>query len=186
MHCEDEELIKMKKDQLETKKREGAKVRMVLNRSPTNSSFSSDDESRLGDLEAIGDDYDGGVTSKKEKAFDLLHNPSGWKEYVRDMRVKRGGKGKGKGKGAAVNGNQGVLGDGEGQGKGKAIGESGAAGGNGQKEKIEEEKEDGEVDDNVAVGRGAEKKEFTKTEGSAEEGARVNGNAVAGDDEGKK
>ena len=183
MHCEDEELVKMKKEQLETKKREGAKVRMVLNRSPTSSSFSSDDESRLGDLEAIEDEFEAGVTSKKEKAFDLLHDPSGWKDYVRDMRSKRQRKGKGKEKekGVTVNGNQGGVGDGEGQSKEKAEGESSVAGGSGQKERIQEEDEDGE-----AVGSADEKKGFTKTEGSTEEGGRVNADAVAGDGEGTK
>ncbi|KAK0725026.1 hypothetical protein B0H67DRAFT_466191, partial [Lasiosphaeris hirsuta] len=74
MACDDEELIKLKKAQVEAKKREGgARVRMVLNRSPSNSSFSSDDESRLGDLERAGEEA---VKSKKERVFDVLQDPA--------------------------------------------------------------------------------------------------------------
>lgn len=79
MHCEDEELSKMKKEQMEVKNKEGGpRVRMVLNRSPSASSFSSDDESRLGDLERAGDVP---VRSKKERVFDVFQNPT----QLRDM-----------------------------------------------------------------------------------------------------
>jgi len=81
MHCEDEELSKMKKAQMEVKHKEGGPgVRMVLNRSPSASSFSSDDESRLGDLERAGDVP---VTSKKERMFDAIQNPHQLKEMMK-------------------------------------------------------------------------------------------------------
>ncbi|KAK3346091.1 hypothetical protein B0T25DRAFT_459984 [Lasiosphaeria hispida] len=80
MACDDEKLIELKKVQAEAKKREGgARLRMVLNRSPSGSSFSSDDESRLGDMERAGE---AGVKSKKERAFDVLQDPSKLKNYV--------------------------------------------------------------------------------------------------------
>ncbi|KAK4180926.1 hypothetical protein QBC36DRAFT_319021 [Triangularia setosa] len=104
MHCDDDELKKMKKTQLEIKKKEGPRVKMVLNRSPSNSSFSSDDESRLGDLTNIGDDDDNdegglGLRSKKERAFDLVQEPQRWREVMGFPKKKVEGKGKGKGKG---------------------------------------------------------------------------------------
>ncbi|KAK4186309.1 hypothetical protein QBC35DRAFT_501668 [Podospora australis] len=80
MHCDDDELKEMKKAQLEIKKREGPKVRMVLNRSPSASSFSSDDESRLGDIMSGGDDT--ALRSKKERAFDLVQDPQRWREVM--------------------------------------------------------------------------------------------------------
>ncbi|KAK3376852.1 hypothetical protein B0T24DRAFT_665716 [Lasiosphaeria ovina] len=80
MNCSDNKLVEMKKAQLEAKKREGPRVKMVLNRSPTASSFSSDDESRLGDLEH-GHDEDVPVRTKKERAFDVLQNPAQLKGY---------------------------------------------------------------------------------------------------------
>ena len=93
MHCADEELTSMKKTQMEVKNKEGGpRVRMVLNRSPSASSFSSDDESRLGDMERAGDLA---VTSKKERVFDVLQNPSRLRDYV-----GVGGAGKGEGSGA--------------------------------------------------------------------------------------
>ncbi|KAK1753355.1 hypothetical protein QBC47DRAFT_386196 [Echria macrotheca] len=93
MHCGDEELTKMKKQQAEVKKSEGgAHVRMALNRSPSASSFSSDDESRLGDLERAGEE---GVKSKKERVFDVIQDPNILRQYV-----GRGGEAKGEGSGA--------------------------------------------------------------------------------------
>lgn len=94
MDCGEEELKELKKVQLEAKKKQGPRVWMVLNRSPSASSFSSDDESRLGDL---ADDVP--VRSKKERVFDVISDPHQIKGYVR-----RGG-----GKGKAV-----VVGEGEG------------------------------------------------------------------------
>jgi hypothetical protein len=79
MDCRDEQLSKMKDEQLKVKKREGRSVNMVLNRSPTDSSFSSDDESRLGDLEIDGDKP---VKSKKERAWDALEDPSRLKDMI--------------------------------------------------------------------------------------------------------
>lgn len=91
MHCEDEELTKMKKEQMEVKKKEGgAKVRMVLNRSPSASSFSSDDESRLGDMENAGD---APVKSKKERVFDAIQDPGVLRGYVEDFTGEGSGSG---------------------------------------------------------------------------------------------
>ncbi|VBB81231.1 Putative protein of unknown function [Podospora comata] len=103
MHCDEEELKKMKKMQMEIKKKEGPAVRMVLNRSPSNSSFSSDDESRLGDLANLGDDDDDeggglGLRSKKERAFDLVQEPQRWREVIGYPKKRKTGdleKGKG-------------------------------------------------------------------------------------------
>jgi len=95
MHCADDELTKLKKQQLEIKKSEGgAHVRMVLNRIPSASTFSSDDESRLGDLERAGEE---GVKSKKEKVFDIIQDPNILRQYV-----GRGGEAKGEGSGTGV------------------------------------------------------------------------------------
>lgn len=74
MHCEDKELAKLKEGQVKIKKQEGKMVHMVLNRSPSASSFSSDDESRLGDIEAATDDAV--HKSKKETAWDIVEDPS--------------------------------------------------------------------------------------------------------------
>ena len=74
MHCEDKELAKLKEGQVKIKKQEGKMVHMVLNRSPSASSFSSDDESRLGDIEAATDDAV--HKSKKETAWDMVEDPS--------------------------------------------------------------------------------------------------------------
>ncbi|KAK3400520.1 hypothetical protein B0T20DRAFT_476633 [Sordaria brevicollis] len=84
LDCGDEEHQKAKKEQLEIKKKEGPKVRMVLNRSPSSSSFSSDDESRLGDLDALDDDAPR-YKSKKERAFDMVEDPSTWRDWVPGM-----------------------------------------------------------------------------------------------------
>ena len=92
MDCADEELTKRKKAQMEIKKREGGmRIRMVLNRSPSGSSFSSDDESRLGSLENAGDEP---VKSRKEKMFDVIEDPNLLTEYVRGGM---GGSGAGSG-----------------------------------------------------------------------------------------
>ncbi|KAK1830403.1 hypothetical protein QBC39DRAFT_353910 [Podospora conica] len=91
MDCGDEELMGLKKAQLEAKKEQGPRVRMVLNRSPSASSFSSDDESRLGEL--VGDVP---LRSKKERVFDAISDPHQIKEYV-SMKRRRG-KGESKGK----------------------------------------------------------------------------------------
>lgn len=90
LDCGDEEHQKAKKEQLEIKKKEGPKVRMVLNRSPSSSSFSSDDESRLGDLDALDDDAPR-YKSKKERAFDMVEDPSTWRDWV--PGINHGGHG---------------------------------------------------------------------------------------------
>ncbi|KAL2134452.1 hypothetical protein VTI74DRAFT_164 [Chaetomium olivicolor] len=110
MHCADEQLSAMKKAQLETKKREGPPVRMVLNRSPSGSSFSSDDESRLAELEGgEGEEDDGGhdgaagevFRSKKERAFEVVSEPRRWREVLAlDLNRGKASAEKGKGKAA--------------------------------------------------------------------------------------
>ncbi|KAI0549027.1 hypothetical protein F4679DRAFT_286174 [Xylaria curta] len=70
--CDDDEHQKRKEERREMKKKEGQNVRMVLNRSPSASSFSSSDISDLDAMEAAGD---GGRTSRKERAWDLLEEP---------------------------------------------------------------------------------------------------------------
>ncbi len=115
--CADEEVVRWKKEQLEIKKKQGgARVRMVLNRSPSASSFSSDDESRLGDLEAaVGDEP---VKSKKERVFDVLQDPNQLRAYVAGGLS---GKGKGKGKGKEVE--EAEKGDEKGESRGDSEGE---------------------------------------------------------------
>jgi len=87
MHCEDEELTKLKKQQAETKKNEGKTINMVLNRSPSSSSFSSDDEDRLQDLNISDNDVPRRKT-KKELALDVMEDPN----RIRDLkdRISRG------------------------------------------------------------------------------------------------
>ncbi|OTA97845.1 hypothetical protein M434DRAFT_18760 [Hypoxylon sp. CO27-5] len=70
--CDDPEDQNLKKAQLKVKKREGRTINMVLNRSPSASSFSSDDISDLEDMERAGER---GRKSKKERAWDLLEEP---------------------------------------------------------------------------------------------------------------
>ncbi|KAK4445097.1 hypothetical protein QBC34DRAFT_442004 [Podospora aff. communis PSN243] len=81
LHWEDKKLKGMKKEQMEVKNKDGGpRVRMVLNRSPSASSFSSDDESRLGDLLGAGD---APLRSKKETVFDAIQNPHRIKDLVK-------------------------------------------------------------------------------------------------------
>ena len=98
LDCGDEEHQKAKKEQLEIKKKEGPKVRMVLNRSPSSSSFSSDDESRLGDLNELDDDAPR-YKSKKERAFDMVEDPSTWRDWVPGMHGSGSGSGQHDGNG---------------------------------------------------------------------------------------
>lgn len=86
MDCGDEKLKKMKKRQLEIKKSEGKQMNLVLNRSPSSSSFSSDDESRLGALEG-GHDTDAPLKSKKERAWEALEDPN----RLKDLKGFMGG-----------------------------------------------------------------------------------------------
>ncbi|GAB1317394.1 C2 domain-containing protein [Madurella fahalii] len=102
LHCADDRLKEIKRAQQEVKERErgGQVVRMVLNRSPSGSSFSSDDDSRLGELERGDRDGAGaGLRSKKERAFEVLWEPRRWREVLGLPMGKGEGKGKGKGKG---------------------------------------------------------------------------------------
>ncbi|KAI1390371.1 uncharacterized protein F4822DRAFT_234258 [Hypoxylon trugodes] len=77
--CDDEEDQNLKAAQRKVKKREGQTVNMVLNRSPSANSFSSDDVSDLEDMERSGDV---GRRSKKERAWELLEEPRRIKEYT--------------------------------------------------------------------------------------------------------
>lgn len=67
VHWEDEAHQEMKKAQLERKKKEGPGILMVLNKSPSASSFSSSDESRLSDMGRSNSSGRSGK-SKKETA----------------------------------------------------------------------------------------------------------------------
>ena len=80
MDCGDKKLKKLKERQLEIKKAEGKSVNLVLNRSPSASSFSSDDESRLGQLES-GHDADAPLKSKKERAWEAVEDPHRLKHF---------------------------------------------------------------------------------------------------------
>ncbi|KAL1895940.1 hypothetical protein Sste5346_005039 [Sporothrix stenoceras] len=92
MHWEDETLQKMKSDQHESKKKEGGGMHLVLNRSPSNSSFSSSDESRLSDMDEEGQQHaEGGGghghrKTKKELAWDLLEDPTRIKDLHSAMQ----------------------------------------------------------------------------------------------------
>ncbi|CAJ2500848.1 Uu.00g037010.m01.CDS01 [Anthostomella pinea] len=70
--CDDPEDEKLKAAQQKAKKKEGRTVHMVANRSPSASSFSSDDVSDLEDMEQGGD---AGRQSKRERLVDLLEEP---------------------------------------------------------------------------------------------------------------
>ncbi|KAI1652627.1 hypothetical protein F4813DRAFT_304987 [Daldinia decipiens] len=77
--CDDPEDQKLKAAQAKVKKREGRTINMVLNRSPSASSFSSDDISDLEDMERSGEI---GRRSKRERAWDLLEEPRRIKELA--------------------------------------------------------------------------------------------------------
>ncbi|KAI0468711.1 hypothetical protein F4859DRAFT_490098 [Xylaria cf. heliscus] len=70
--CDDPEHQKRKEERRNMKKKEGQNIRMVMNRSPSASSFSSDDISDLDDMDAAGE---AGRKSKKERAWDFLEEP---------------------------------------------------------------------------------------------------------------
>ncbi|KAI8953882.1 hypothetical protein F4801DRAFT_535958 [Xylaria longipes] len=88
--CDDEEHQKRKEEQREMKKKEGQNVRMVLNRSPSSSSFSSSDISDLDNMDAAGE---GGRTSKKERAWDFLEEPRRIKEALHPPQSHSGNGG---------------------------------------------------------------------------------------------
>ncbi|KAI0021671.1 hypothetical protein F4780DRAFT_737299 [Xylariomycetidae sp. FL0641] len=77
--CDDPEDQKLKEVQRNVKKKEGRNVRMVLNRSPSASSWSSDDESDLDEMVEAGD---AGRKSKKERALEILEEPRRLKEQL--------------------------------------------------------------------------------------------------------
>ncbi|GKT40634.1 uncharacterized protein ColSpa_00815 [Colletotrichum spaethianum] len=81
MHCEDEELQKLKKEQVEAKKKEGRMVNMVLARSPSSSSLSST-ESALQHMDERGEDGPP-VKSTTQKALDALEDPSSLKKMLK-------------------------------------------------------------------------------------------------------
>ena len=75
MSCTDEELGKIKKKQLEVRRKEGKGAVMVPNRSSTAGSLSSDDESRLDDL----GEGEAPFVSKKERVLEAIENPANLK-----------------------------------------------------------------------------------------------------------
>ncbi|KAI0530380.1 hypothetical protein GGR58DRAFT_508499 [Xylaria digitata] len=77
--CDDPEDQKLKEHQRNMKKKEGRNIRMILNRSPTASSFSSSDISDLDEMEQAGDE---GRKSKKERAWEFLEEPRRIKEVL--------------------------------------------------------------------------------------------------------
>ncbi|KAH7027551.1 uncharacterized protein B0I36DRAFT_375379 [Microdochium trichocladiopsis] len=85
--CDDPEDKKLKDEQFQIKKKEGRVVRMVANRSPSASSFSSDDISDLEDLDASGDR---GRMSKREKVLDVLADPNKIKDWINGRKRRRG------------------------------------------------------------------------------------------------
>lgn len=93
MDCGDEKLKKMKERQLQIKKSEGKSMNLVLNRSPSSSSFSSDDESRLGALEG-GHDANKPPKSKKERALEAVEDPHRLK-HIKEFLGGGGASGKG-------------------------------------------------------------------------------------------
>jgi hypothetical protein len=88
--CDDNEDKEIKETQRKIKKTEGQNVRLVLNRSPSSSSFSSDDVSDLEDLENAGD---GGRTSKKERMLDLMQEENPMQTIKDGLRKSKHGAG---------------------------------------------------------------------------------------------
>jgi hypothetical protein len=73
MHCQDDELTKLKEAQVKAKKKEGKIVNMVMNLSPSSSSMSSN-ESALNEMEAAGEDGPA-RKSTRERVWDVLEEP---------------------------------------------------------------------------------------------------------------
>ncbi|KAI0137047.1 hypothetical protein BJ170DRAFT_40955 [Xylariales sp. AK1849] len=92
--CDDDEDQKLKDAQRKAKKEEGTNIHMVLNRSPSASSFSSDDISDLEETEQAGD---AGRRSKKERFVDMLmeEDQSLTKGVKNEMHSSRKGKSSG-------------------------------------------------------------------------------------------
>ncbi|KAI1638465.1 hypothetical protein F4809DRAFT_600106 [Biscogniauxia mediterranea] len=79
MACDDPEDQKLKEAQRKVKRNEGRHINMVLNRSPSASSFSSDDVSDLDEMERAGE---AGRKSKRERALEMLEEPRRLKEFA--------------------------------------------------------------------------------------------------------
>ena len=95
MDCRDDELAKMKKAQQEAKKSEGKPVNMVLNRSPSSSSFSSG-ESALDEMDMMGDEGPA-RKSKREKAWEVVAEPKALKGLLsRGHGEEESGEGSGR------------------------------------------------------------------------------------------
>ncbi|KAH8675583.1 c2 domain-containing protein [Xylariales sp. PMI_506] len=80
--CDDDRDQELKAAQRKIKKTEGEYVQMILNRSPSASSFSSDDISDLEDMERAGD---AGRKSKKERALDILEQGQPLEELKKEV-----------------------------------------------------------------------------------------------------
>jgi hypothetical protein len=79
MHCQDEELSKLKEAQAKAKKNEGQTINMVLNRSPSSSSMSSQESA----LNAMDLNSDGPpIKSVRERAWDIVEEPRKLKEVL--------------------------------------------------------------------------------------------------------
>ena len=94
MACDDPECQRIKAEQRAAKHREGRTVNMVLNRSPSASSFSSDDVSDLEDVERAGAR---GRRSKKERAWEFVEEPRRLKQLAMQHAAGRFGSGGGGG-----------------------------------------------------------------------------------------
>ncbi|KAI1336273.1 hypothetical protein F5Y15DRAFT_209557 [Xylariaceae sp. FL0016] len=70
--CDDPEDQKLKEAQRSARKKEGRPIHLAQNRSPSSSSFSSDDISDLEDVERAGETS---RKSKRERALDILEDP---------------------------------------------------------------------------------------------------------------
>lgn len=78
--CDDPEDQRLKEAQRQTKRGSGRTIHMVRNRSPSASSFSSDDVSDLEDVERHADDT--GRRSKRERAWEFVEEPRRFRELV--------------------------------------------------------------------------------------------------------
>ncbi|KAI0189253.1 hypothetical protein F4808DRAFT_454089 [Astrocystis sublimbata] len=76
--CDDEDHQKRKEEQRELRKKSGQGLKMVLNRSPSSSSFSSSDLSELDEIERNEDAH----KSKRERAWEFLEDPTRVKEAM--------------------------------------------------------------------------------------------------------
>ncbi|KAI5927526.1 hypothetical protein F4810DRAFT_268760 [Camillea tinctor] len=79
MACDDPEDQKLKEAQHKLRHKEGNRINMVLNRSPSASSFSSDDVSDLDEMERAGE---AGRKSKRERAWEMIEEPWRIKEVT--------------------------------------------------------------------------------------------------------